>query len=72
MVGPLTDPTAHGGDASDAFHLVIPALPGFGFSDKPRSPGWGVGKTASAWAQLMDRLGYGQRWAAQGGDWARQ
>jgi pimeloyl-ACP methyl ester carboxylesterase len=69
MIGPLTDPTAHGGQASDAFHLVIPALPGFGFSDKPRSPGWGVGKTAAAWAQLMDRLGYGQRWAAQGGDW---
>jgi pimeloyl-ACP methyl ester carboxylesterase len=69
MIGPLTDPTAHGGQASDAFHLVIPALPGFGFSDKPSSPGWGVGKTASAWAQLMGRLGYGQRWAAQGGDW---
>lgn len=69
MVGPLTHPTAHGGNASDAFHLVIPALPGFGFSDKPHSPGWGVGKTAAAWAQLMDCLGYGERWAAQGGDW---
>lgn len=69
MIGPLTDPVAHGGQASDAFHLVIPALPGFGFSDKPRSTGWGVGKTAAAWAQLMERLGYGQRWAAQGGDW---
>ncbi|PBP80932.1 epoxide hydrolase [Pseudomonas syringae] len=69
MIGPLTDPVAHGGEASDAFHLVIPALPGFGFSDKPRSTGWGVGKTAAAWAQLMDRLGYGKRWAAQGGDW---
>ncbi|MDN8543322.1 epoxide hydrolase [Erwinia sp. BC051422] len=69
MIGPLTDPTAYGGQASDAFHLVIPALPGFGFSDKPTSPGWGVGKTASAWVQLMTRLGYGQRWAAQGGDW---
>lgn len=69
MIGPLTDPTAYGGQASDAFHLVIPALPGFGFSDKPTSPGWGVGKTASAWVQLMARLGYGQRWAAQGGDW---
>jgi len=69
MVGPLTDPTAYGGQASDAFHLVIPALPGFGFSDKPRTPGWGVGRTAAAWVQLMDRLGYGERWAAQGGDW---
>jgi pimeloyl-ACP methyl ester carboxylesterase len=69
MIGPLTDPTGHGGQASDAFHLVIPALPGFGFSDKPRSPGWGVSKTAAAWAQLMERLGYGGRWAAQGGDW---
>ncbi|WP_199746434.1 epoxide hydrolase family protein [Erwinia sp. 198] len=69
MIGPLTDPTAYGGQASDAFHLVIPALPGFGFSDKPASPGWGVGRTASAWVQLMERLGYGQRWAAQGGDW---
>ena len=69
MIGPLTDPTAYGGQACDAFHLVIPALPGFGFSDKPRSPGWGVGKTAHAWVQLMERLGYGERWAAQGGDW---
>lgn len=69
MIGQLTDPTAHGGNACDAFHLVIPALPGFGFSDKPTSPGWGVEKTASAWVQLMERLGYGQRWAAQGGDW---
>jgi pimeloyl-ACP methyl ester carboxylesterase len=69
MIGPLTNPPAYGGQASDAFHLVIPALPGFGFSDKPRLPGWGVGKTAAAWVQLMNRLGYGQRWAAQGGDW---
>ncbi|ELY2859673.1 epoxide hydrolase [Cronobacter sakazakii] len=69
MTGPLTNPTAYGGQACDAFHLVIPSLPGFGFSDKPSSPGWGVAKTARAWAQLMERLGYGQRWAAQGGDW---
>lgn len=69
MIEPLTNPTAHGGQASDAFHLVIPALPGFGFSDKPSSTGWGVGKTAKAWVQLMERLGYGERWAAQGGDW---
>lgn len=69
VIGPLSDPVAHGGNASDAFHLVIPALPGFGFSDKPDEPGWGVGRTASAWAELMRRLGYGRRWMAQGGDW---
>ncbi|MDR6990276.1 epoxide hydrolase [Luteimonas sp. 3794] len=69
VIGPLTDPVAHGGDPADAFHLVIPALPGFGFSDKPAAPGWGVGRTASAWASLMSRLGYDARWAAQGGDW---
>lgn len=69
VIGPLSDPRAHGGDASDAFHLVIPALPGFGFSDKPSEPGWGVGRTAMAWGQLMQRLGYGDRWMAQGGDW---
>lgn len=69
VIGPLTDPRAHGGDTSDAFHLVIPALPGFGFSDKPSEPGWGVGRTAMAWGQLMQRLGYGDRWMAQGGDW---
>lgn len=69
VIGPLSDPRAHGGDASDAFHLVIPALPGFGFSDKPTEPGWGVGRTASAWGELMQRLGYGDRWMAQGGDW---
>jgi pimeloyl-ACP methyl ester carboxylesterase len=69
VIGPLSDPRAHGGEASDAFHLVIPALPGFGFSDKPTEPGWGVGRTASAWSELMERLGYGDRWMAQGGDW---
>lgn len=69
VIGPLTDPVAHGGHASDAFHLVIPSLPGFGFSDKPSELGWGVGHTAIAWGQLMQRLGYGDRWMAQGGDW---
>ena len=68
VVAPLTDPTAHGGDASDAFHLVIPSLPGYGFSDKPSAPGWGLDRTARAWAVLMGRLGYG-RYVAQGGDW---
>ncbi|MEG3164399.1 epoxide hydrolase [Sphingomonas sp. PB2P19] len=68
VVGPLTDPVAHGGAADDAFHLVIPTLPGFGFSDKPTGPGWNVGRTADAWITLMGRLGY-DRWVAQGGDW---
>ena len=51
VIGPLSDARAHGGDASNAFHLVIPALPGFGFSDKPTEPGWGVGRSAAAWAR---------------------
>lgn len=68
VIGPLTDPVAHGGRAEDAFHLVIPSLPGFGFSDRPTGPGWNVGRIADAWAQLMARLGY-DRWVAQGGDW---
>lgn len=68
VIGRLTDPVAHGGDASDAFHLVIPSLPGFGFSDKPETTGWGVSRTADAWIELMHRLGY-DRWGAQGGDW---
>ncbi|MDT7858176.1 epoxide hydrolase [Rubrivirga sp. S365] len=68
VVGPLTDPVAHGGRAEDAFHLVIPSLPGFGFSGQPAEAGWGPGRIAAAWITLMDRLGYG-RWAAQGGDW---
>lgn len=69
VIGPLTQPRAHGGSALDAFHLVIPSLPGFGFSDKPGEPGWGVGRTARAFGELMRRLGYGDRWLAQGGDW---
>ena len=68
VIGPLTDPVAHGGEAHDAFDLVIPSLPGFGFSDKPTAPGWNIGRIASAWTTLMERLGY-SRWAAQGGDW---
>ncbi len=68
VIGPLTDPAAHGGDAADAFHVVCPSLPGYGFSDKPASAGWGVDRTAQAWAKLMARLGY-DRYGAQGGDW---
>jgi pimeloyl-ACP methyl ester carboxylesterase len=66
-VGPLTDPPAYGGDAADAFHVVCPSLPGFGFSDKPHRTGWGVARVADAWAALMARLGY-TRYGAQGGD----
>jgi pimeloyl-ACP methyl ester carboxylesterase len=66
-VGPLTDPTAHGGRAEDAFHLVLPSLPGYGFSGEPGELGWDVGRIASAWAELMRRLGY-DRYVAQGGD----
>jgi pimeloyl-ACP methyl ester carboxylesterase len=66
-IGPLTDPTAHGGDAEDAFHLVLPSLPGYGFSSEPRELGWNVGRVAQAWAELMRRLGY-TRYVAQGGD----
>jgi len=68
VIGPLTDPAAHGGDAADAFHVVIPSLPGFGFSDKPACAGWGVERIAKAWVTLMKRLGY-SRFFAQGGDW---
>jgi pimeloyl-ACP methyl ester carboxylesterase len=68
LIGPLTDPTAHGGAASDAFHLVIPSMPGYGFSGKPTTVGWGPERIASAWVTLMRRLGY-QRFVAQGGDW---
>jgi pimeloyl-ACP methyl ester carboxylesterase len=68
IIGPLTDPTAHGGSASDAFHLVIPSLPGYGFSGKPTAPGWNPVSIARAWATLMQRLGY-TRYVAQGGDW---
>jgi pimeloyl-ACP methyl ester carboxylesterase len=66
-VGPLTDPTAHGGRAEDAFDLVLPSLPGYGFSGEPTEPGWNVGRTGQAWAELMRRLGY-TRYVAQGGD----
>jgi pimeloyl-ACP methyl ester carboxylesterase len=68
IVAPLTDPEAHGGRASDAFHLVIPSLPGYGFSDKPTTTGWDPVRIARAWIVLMKRLGYGQ-FVAQGGDW---
>ena len=66
-VGPLTDPTAHGGNPEDAFHLVLPSLPGYGFSGEPTELGWESGRIARAWAELMDRLGY-PRYVAQGGD----
>jgi pimeloyl-ACP methyl ester carboxylesterase len=66
-IGPLTDPTAHGGGAEDAFHLVLPSLPGYGFSGEPTEVGWDPGRTAHAWAELMHRLGY-TRYVAQGGD----
>ena len=66
-VGPLTDPTAHGGSAEDAFHLVLPSLPGYGLSAEPVEVGWDLGRTARAWAELMRRLGY-TRYVAQGGD----
>jgi len=68
VIEPLTNPTAHSGDAADAFHVVCPSLPGYGFSDKPARSGWNVQRIAKAWSELMPRLGY-QRYAAQGGDW---
>lgn len=68
VIGPLSDPAAHGGDPADAFHLIVPSLPGYGFSDKPAESGWGVERIARAWAELMRRLGY-NRYFAQGGDW---
>ena len=68
LIGPLTDPTAHGASASDAFHLVIPSLPGHGFSEKPTETGWDPIRIARAWVVLMERLGY-DRYVAQGGDW---
>lgn len=67
LIGPLTDPAAHGGDPRQAFHLIIPTLPGFGFSAKPAETGWDVPRIARAWITLVDRLGY-SRWGAQGGD----
>jgi pimeloyl-ACP methyl ester carboxylesterase len=71
VIGPLTDPAAHGGDAADAFHLVCPSLPGYAFSGKPARPGWGVPHIADAWDTLMTRLGY-PSYGAQGGDWGSQ
>jgi pimeloyl-ACP methyl ester carboxylesterase len=68
IIEPLTNPTAHGGTVADAFHLVIPSLPGYGFSGKPTAPGWNPVSIAEAWATLMQRLGYKQ-YVAQGGDW---
>jgi len=68
VIAPLIDPANHGGKAEDAFHLVLPSLPGFGFSDKPREPGWGIDKIAAVWDELMVRLGY-SHYLAQGGDW---
>jgi pimeloyl-ACP methyl ester carboxylesterase len=67
VIGPLTDPTAHGGSAEDAFDLVVPSLPGYGFTTQPTQTGWNVGRIAGAWAELMARLGY-TRYVAQGGD----
>jgi hypothetical protein len=67
VIGPLTDPTAYGGDAADAFDLVVPSMPGYGFSGQPTEVGWDAGRIASAWAELMRRLGY-SRYVAQGGD----
>ncbi|MET9078822.1 epoxide hydrolase, partial [Streptomyces sp. NPDC004232] len=68
VLGPLTDPRAHGGDPADAFHVVAPSLPGYGWSDKPSTTGWGITRTARAWDTLMVSLGY-ERYGAQGGDW---
>ena len=68
IIGPLTDPTAHGGRAEDAFDVVIPSMPGYGFSGRPIGTGWGPDRIAKAWAELMNRLGY-ERYVAQGGDW---
>ena len=68
VIDPLVNPTAHGGKAEDAFHVIAPSLPGYGFSGKPTGPGWGVEKIGDAWAELMARLGYA-RYVAQGGDW---
>jgi pimeloyl-ACP methyl ester carboxylesterase len=68
VIGPLTDPTAYGGSEEDAFHLVLPSMPGYGFSAKPDKTGWDVPRIAGAWVELMRRLGY-KRYVAQGGDW---
>src|SRR6516225_1742355 len=68
IIGPLTDPGAHGGDPGDAFHMVVPSIPGYGFSGPTRERGWNVPRVARAWDSLMGRLGY-SRYGAQGGDW---
>ncbi len=68
VIGPLTEPESHGGSPRDAFHVVVPSLPGFGWSDKPDHTGWGIPRIAAAWEQLMLAIGY-ERFAAQGGDW---
>lgn len=68
IIGPLSDPTAYGGKAEDAFHVVVPSIPGYGFSGKPTSTGWGPSRIANAWVTLMKRLGY-EKFVAQGGDW---
>jgi epoxide hydrolase len=68
VIGPLSDPAAHGGDRNQAFHVVVPSLPGYGFSDRPAEAGWSVERIAAAWVTLMRRLGY-DRFVAQGGDW---
>ncbi|MGH9080860.1 MAG: alpha/beta fold hydrolase, partial [Acidimicrobiales bacterium] len=68
LIGPPTDPVAFGGDVKDSFDVVVPSLPGFGFSEKPTESGWTVSRIATAWVELMKRLGY-NNWAAQGGDW---
>jgi pimeloyl-ACP methyl ester carboxylesterase len=68
IIGPLTDPTAYGGRAEDSFDVVIPSIPGYGFSEQPKDIGWNPDRIASAWAELMKRLGY-TRYVAQGGDW---
>jgi pimeloyl-ACP methyl ester carboxylesterase len=68
IIDPLTNPTAHGGNASDAFHLVIPSIPGYGYSGKPTTTGWDIPHIARAWVVLMKRLGY-TKFVAQGGDW---
>jgi pimeloyl-ACP methyl ester carboxylesterase len=68
VIDPLVNPTAHGGTAEDAFHVVVPSMPGYGYSDKPRETGWGPKRIAAAWTELMKRLGY-EHYVAQGGDW---
>jgi pimeloyl-ACP methyl ester carboxylesterase len=71
VIGPLTEPERFGGSAADAFHVVCPSLPGYGFSDRPTAAGWGIARIAAAWAELMSRLGY-ERYGAQGGDWGSE